>query len=91
MFKDKTAKKRVYNNKEISTLDAMHNKIINLYSNKIIEEKNNLNKIKDLELDIDGPEKFVKEFGIIAEKVDKLKIVKKNLPIDEIKLVIFES
>ena len=50
MFKDKTAKKRVYNNKEISTLDAMHNKIINLYSNKIIEEKNNLDKIKDLEL-----------------------------------------
>ena len=41
MFKDKTAKKRVYVNKEISTLDAMHNKIINTYSNKIIEEKIN--------------------------------------------------
>ena len=49
MFKDKTAKKRVYNNKEISTLDAMHNKIINLYSSKIAEEKNNLNRIKNLE------------------------------------------
>ncbi len=49
MFKDKTAKKRVYVNKEISTLDAMHNKIINTYSNKIIEEKINLDKIKNLE------------------------------------------
>jgi len=49
MFKDKTAKKRVYINKEISTLDAMHTKIINTYSNKIIEEKINLNKIKNLE------------------------------------------
>ena len=49
MFKDKTAKKRVYVNKEISTLDAMHNKIINTYSNKIIEEKINIDKIKNLE------------------------------------------
>jgi len=49
MFKDKTNKKRVYNNKEIATLDAMHTKIINNYSAKIIEEKNSLNKIKDLE------------------------------------------
>jgi len=49
MFKDKTAKKRVYDNKELSTLDAMHNKIITNYSNKIIEEKNNINKIKELE------------------------------------------
>jgi hypothetical protein len=49
MFKDKTAKKRVCINKEISTLDAMHNKIINTYSNKIIEEKININKIKNLE------------------------------------------
>ena len=50
MFKDKSSKKRVYNNKEISTLDAMHNKIINNYSMKIVEEQNNLAKIKDLEI-----------------------------------------
>ena len=49
MFKDKTAKKRVSLNKDISTLDAMHNKIINNYSNKQLEEKKNLEKIKDLE------------------------------------------
>ena len=50
MFKDKSSKKRIYNNKEISTLDAMHNKIINNYSVKIIEEQNNLEKIKELEI-----------------------------------------
>jgi len=49
MFKDKTAKKRVCANKDISTLDAMHNKIINTYSDKIIEEKKNLEKLKELE------------------------------------------
>jgi len=33
MFKDKTSKKRIYNNKkDISTLDAMHTNIINEYS-----------------------------------------------------------
>ena len=31
MFKDKTSKKRVYNNNELSTLDAIHNKVINYY------------------------------------------------------------
>ena len=49
MFKDKTAKKRVSSTKDISTLDAMHNKIITNYSNKILEEKKNIEKIKDLE------------------------------------------
>ncbi len=49
MFKDKTAKKRVTTNKDLSTLDAMHNKIITNYSNKINEEKKNIEKIKELE------------------------------------------
>ena len=49
MFKDKTSKKRIYTNKEISTLDAMHTKIINNYSNKIMEDNDNINKIKNLE------------------------------------------
>jgi hypothetical protein len=49
MFKDKTNKKRVYSNKEISTLDAMHNKIINNYSVKIIEEQTSKDKIKEFE------------------------------------------
>jgi len=49
MFKDKTSKKRIHNNKDLSTLDAMHNKVINDYTIKIQEEKNNLKKIKELE------------------------------------------
>jgi len=49
MFKDKTNKKRVYSNKEISTLDAMHNKIINNYSVKIVEEQTSKDKIKEFE------------------------------------------
>jgi hypothetical protein len=46
MFKEKTSKKRLHindNNKDISTLDAMHNKIIKDYSDKLIL-KNNYNK-----------------------------------------------
>ncbi len=46
-------------------------------------------KLKDLKLDIDGPDKFLKEAGIVPEKVDKLKIAKKTLPIDEVKMVMF--
>lgn len=47
-------------------------------------------KVKDLQLDIDGPEKFVKELGISAEKVEKLKVAKKTLPTEEMKLVVFD-
>jgi len=49
MFKDKTSKKRVHYNKDLSTLDAMHNKVMNDYSIKIEEEKINLKRIKELE------------------------------------------
>ena len=57
-------------------------------------------KTKDLKLDIDGPEKFIKELGLTPEKVDpenlrlgasKYKIVKKNLPVEEMKLVLFQN
>jgi len=47
-------------------------------------------KLPDLKLDIEGPEKFLKEIGLTPEKVDKLKIAKKTLPTEETKLVIFE-
>jgi L-ascorbate metabolism protein UlaG (beta-lactamase superfamily) len=47
-------------------------------------------KLKDLKLDLAGPEKFLKEIGLTPEKVDKLKMVKKNLPVEEMKLVVFE-
>jgi hypothetical protein len=49
MFKDKTSKKRVHYNKDLSTLDAMHKKVVNEYSIKIEEEKINLKRIKELE------------------------------------------
>ena len=52
MFKDKTSKKRVYNNNELSTLDAMHNKVINDYSNKIKEDAKIKLEIKKLENEI---------------------------------------
>ena len=48
-------------------------------------------KIKDLNVDIEGPEKFVKELGLTPEKVDKYKIAKKLLPLEEMKLVMFET
>lgn len=46
-------------------------------------------KTNDLKLDIDGPDKFIKELGLTPEKVDKFRIVKKNLPTEEMKLVVF--
>lgn len=48
-------------------------------------------KTKDLKLEIAGPEKFLKEIGLTPEKVDKFKIVKKNLPVEEMKLIMFEN
>jgi len=47
-------------------------------------------KIKDLKVDLEGPEKFMKELGLTPEKVDKYKISKKFLPLEEMKLVILE-
>lgn len=46
-------------------------------------------KIEGLKVDIDSSDKFIKEIGLTPEKVDKLKIVKKNLPTEEMKLVVF--
>ncbi|MEK7194977.1 MAG: MBL fold metallo-hydrolase [Patescibacteria group bacterium] len=40
--------------------------------------------------ELDGPEKFIKEIGLSPEKVDSLKIARKTLPIDEMKLVVFQ-
>ena len=46
-------------------------------------------KIKDLKVEIEGPEKFVKELGLTPEKADKYKIAKKLLPVEEMKLIMF--
>ena len=47
-------------------------------------------KIKDLKVDIEGPDKFLKEIGLTPEKNDKLKITKKTLPVEETKLILFQ-
>lgn len=47
-------------------------------------------KISGLSSSLDGPEKFVKELGLVPEKVDKYRINKKSLPVEEMKLVMFQ-
>ena len=47
-------------------------------------------KLPGLTVDLAGVDKFVKELGLTPEKIDKLKIVKKNLPTEETKLVLLE-
>lgn len=47
-------------------------------------------KIKDLKIEIEGPDKFLKEIGLTPEKTDKLKITKKTLPVEEMKLILFQ-
>lgn len=46
-------------------------------------------KVNGLKIDIDSQDKFIKELGLTPEKVDKFKIAKKNLPVEEMKLVVF--
>lgn len=47
-------------------------------------------KIPGLKIDIEGPEKFLKEMSLTPEKAEKsYKIQKKNLPAEEMKLVLF--
>ncbi len=46
-------------------------------------------KTKDSKIDIDGVDKFVKELGIEPSYEDKLKINKKDLPTEDMHLVIF--
>lgn len=48
-------------------------------------------KVPGLKLDIDGVEKFVKELGLKPRQEDKLKISKKDLPQEEMELVILNS
>jgi L-ascorbate metabolism protein UlaG (beta-lactamase superfamily) len=46
-------------------------------------------KTKDSKIDIDGVDKFIKELGIEPNYEDKLKINKKDLPTEDMRLVIF--
>ena len=45
-------------------------------------------KIKDLKADIDGVDKFIKEIGLTPTYEEKLKISKKDLPQEDMELVI---
>lgn len=45
-------------------------------------------KVKDLKLDIDGLDKFIKEFGVKPRYEEKLKVSKKDLPQEETELVV---
>ncbi|MBX4211552.1 MAG: MBL fold metallo-hydrolase [Candidatus Yanofskybacteria bacterium] len=47
-------------------------------------------KIPDLAVDLDAPEKFIKEVGLTPEKVDKYRISKKLLPVEETKLIMLQ-
>jgi len=48
-------------------------------------------KIEGLKLDIGGVDAFIKEIGMEAEKLDSLKIEKKNLPQEGMRLVVLEK
>jgi len=45
-------------------------------------------KTPELNIDIESVDKFLKEVGLVPEKLDKLKISQKNLPQEEMKLVV---
>jgi L-ascorbate metabolism protein UlaG (beta-lactamase superfamily) len=47
-------------------------------------------KIPGLNVDIEGLQKFLKEMGVKPEEVETLRITKKILPQEEIKLVVFK-
>ncbi len=47
-------------------------------------------KVDDLGVDIEGPQKFLKEIGIKPEEVETYKISAKNLPTEETKLITFK-
>ena len=47
-------------------------------------------KIPGLNIDLDGPQKFLKAMGIKPEETETFKITKKTLPAEETKLVMFK-
>lgn len=47
-------------------------------------------KIPGLAVDLDGPQKFLKEIGLKPEEVENFKINKKTLPVEETKLIMFK-
>ncbi len=48
-------------------------------------------KVSGLKIDIDGVDKFIKEIGMKPTEEEKLKINKKDLPSEDMELIIFKS
>jgi L-ascorbate metabolism protein UlaG (beta-lactamase superfamily) len=48
-------------------------------------------QIDGLKVDLDTVDRFMKEVGLTPEKLDKLKVSSKTLPVDEMKLVVLEA
>jgi hypothetical protein len=75
MFKDKTSKKRFQNvdiTRDLSTLDAMHNKIINNYSKKIIDNKIYTERINNLEINYKNINNEILKYNIDNLKLDNI-------------------
>jgi ribosomal protein S27AE len=75
MFKDKTSKKRFQNvdiTRDLSTLDAMHNKIINNYSKKIIDDRNYIERINNLEINYKNINNEIIKYNIDNLKNDNI-------------------
>jgi predicted RNA-binding Zn-ribbon protein involved in translation (DUF1610 family) len=75
MFKDKTSKKRFQNvdiTRDLSTLDAMHNKIINNYSKKIIDNKIYTERINSLEINYKNINDEILKYNIDNLKFDNI-------------------
>ena len=47
-------------------------------------------QVDGLKYELDGLEKFIKEFGVAPEYEEKLKISKKDLPTDATRLIILK-
>ena len=45
-------------------------------------------QVPGLSIDLDSSAKFIKEVGLTAESVDKIKLAKKTLPVEEVKLIV---
>ncbi len=73
----------------IYTIDGIQaSKIINQIEPKIIIPMHY--KVPGLNIDLESSQKFLKEIGLKPEEVETLKIAKKTLPTEEIKLVTFK-
>jgi L-ascorbate metabolism protein UlaG (beta-lactamase superfamily) len=48
-------------------------------------------EIDGLKMDLDSVDKFVKEMGVAAENLDVLKIEKKDLPVEGMRLIILNK